>query len=105
MIDLLLQVGNVFLVLTVISLFLCTIPLGFVVLVVVFCCGDFSLLQREQVTLVIKKGEEGWLIYKVRKSGRTRLRIAPLQTLEEARAIAVFGFLACDEITRIRYED
>jgi hypothetical protein len=57
------------------------------------------------MTLVIKKGREGWLIYKVRKSARTRLRIAPLKTLEEARAIAVFGLLACDEVTRIRYED
>ena len=51
-----------------------------------------------------QKGEEGWLIYKVRKSARTRLRIAPLKTLEEARAIAVFGLLTCKEVTRIRYE-
>jgi len=57
------------------------------------------------MTLVIKKSEEGWLIYKVRKSIHTRLRIAPLKTLEEARAIAVFGLLACDEVKRIRYED
>ena len=57
------------------------------------------------MTLIIKKIEEGWLIYKVRKSARTRLRIAPLKALEEAIAIAVFGLLACDEVTRIRYED
>ncbi len=57
------------------------------------------------MTLIIKKAGEGWLMYKVRKSTRTRLRIAPLKTLEEARAIAVFGLLACDEVTRIRYED
>ena len=56
------------------------------------------------MTLVIKKGEQGWLIYKVRKSKRTRLRIAPLKTLEEARAIAVFGLLTCKEVTRVRYE-
>ena len=57
------------------------------------------------MTLVIKKSEEGWLIYKVRKSKRTLLRIAPLKTLKEARAIAVFGLLACDEVKRITYED
>ena len=57
------------------------------------------------MTLVIKNSESGWLIYKVRKSTRTRLRIPPLKTLEEARAIAVFGLLACDEVTRVRYED
>jgi hypothetical protein len=32
------------------------------------------------MTVVIKKGEEGWLIYKVRKSTRTLLRMAPLKT-------------------------
>ena len=57
------------------------------------------------MTLVIKKSEEGWLIYKVRKSKRTLLRIAPLKTLKEARAIAVFGLLASDEVKRITYED
>jgi hypothetical protein len=57
------------------------------------------------MTLVIKKSEVGWLIYKIRKSTRTRLRIAPLKTLEEARAIAVLGLLACNEVTRIRYKD
>jgi hypothetical protein len=57
------------------------------------------------VTLIIKKSEEGWMIYKLRKSTRTRLRIAPLKTLEEAKLIAVFGLLACDEVRRIRYED
>jgi hypothetical protein len=57
------------------------------------------------MTLVIKKSEVGWLIYKIRKSTRTRLRIAPLKKLEEARAIAVLGLLACNEVTRIRYKD
>ena len=55
--------------------------------------------------LVIKKGESGWLIYKVRKRSRTRLRIAPLMTLGDARAIAVFGLLTSSEVTRIKYED
>jgi hypothetical protein len=58
-----------------------------------------------QMTLVIKKSEEGWLIFKVRKTTRTLLDISPLKTLEEARAIAVFGLLACAEVTQIRYED
>jgi hypothetical protein len=57
------------------------------------------------MTLVIKKSEEGWLIFKERKNTRTLLDIAPLKTVEEARAIAVFGLLACDEVERIRYED
>jgi hypothetical protein len=57
------------------------------------------------MTLVIKKSEVGWLIYKIRKSTRTRLRIAALKTLEEARAIAVLGLLACNEVKRIRYKD
>ena len=51
------------------------------------------------MTPVIKKGEEGWLIYEVRKSTRTQLRMVPLTPLEEARAIAVFGLLACDEVS------
>jgi hypothetical protein len=60
--------------------------------------------EGEQVTLVIKKGEDGWLIYKVRKSGLRRLRMAPLKTLEEARAIAVLGLLACYEVTRMKID-
>lgn len=68
-------------------------------------CGNPVISEGGQMTLVIKKSEEGWLIYKVRKSKRTLLRIAPLKTLKEARAIAVFGLLACDEVKRITYED
>ncbi len=100
MIDLLFQVGYILVVLAVISLFVCTIPIWSSC----FCCGDPGHFRSKQMTLVIKKGEERWLIYKVRESTRTRLCIAPLKTLEEARAIAVPGLLACDEVTRISYE-
>jgi hypothetical protein len=57
------------------------------------------------MTLVIKNTESGWLIYKVRKSTRTLLRIAPLKTHADAKLFAVFGMLLCKEVTRIRYED
>jgi hypothetical protein len=103
-IDLLFQVFYVLAVLAVISLFVCTIPVWLVVLVAVFLLRWSLPPRREQVTLVIKKGAEGWLIYKVRKSTRTRIPIVPLKSLEEARAIAVFGILACEEVTRIRFE-
>ena len=57
------------------------------------------------MTLVIKNSESGWLIYKVRKSTRTLLRIAPLKTHADAKLFAVFGMLLCKEVTRIRCED
>jgi hypothetical protein len=57
------------------------------------------------MTLEIKNSESGWLIYKVRKSTRTLLRIAPLKTHADAKLFAVFGMLLCKEVTRIRYED
>ena len=37
------------------------------------------------MTLVVQKGEEDWLVYKVRKNARTRLRIAPLKRPEQSR--------------------
>ncbi len=57
------------------------------------------------MTLVIKNSESGWLIYKVRKSARTLLRIAPLKTRADAKLFAVFGMLLFKEVGRIRYED
>jgi hypothetical protein len=57
------------------------------------------------MTLVIKNSESGWLIYKVRKSTRTLLRIVPLKTHADAKLFAVFGMLLSKEVTGIGYED
>ena len=51
--------------------------------------------------LVITNSESGWLIYKVRKSTRTLLRIAPLKTHADAKLFVVFGMLLCNEVKRI----
>ena len=53
------------------------------------------------MTLVIKNSESGWLIFKVRKSTCTLLRIAPLKAHADAKLFAVFGMLLCNEVTRI----
>jgi hypothetical protein len=53
------------------------------------------------MTLVIKNSESGWLIYKVRKSTCTLLRIAPLKTHADGKLFAVFAMLLCKEVKRI----
>jgi hypothetical protein len=53
------------------------------------------------MTLVIKNSESGWLIYKIRQSTRTLLRIAPLKTHADATLFVVFGMLLCNEVKRI----